>query len=227
MHPEWCGPRRDPDDSKENTEMGNTRSSGSRIKRGAAGVALAATVAAGGLTVAAFNPLASAGAQDGATTSTTSTTAAPPAPKAGGASTQRSKVVHDALASLVADHTLTQAQADAVQTRLQETARTLRGHRRERRQDLVATAASALGIPADDLRTELRSGKTVAQVAEAHGVDVGKVTGALVAEADKLIDQAVTDGTIDQARAGTLKERAATRIQRFVEQGGRRMRAGG
>jgi uncharacterized protein YidB (DUF937 family) len=192
-------------------------------------VVVAGAVALGGLTVAAFNPLASAGAQDGTTTTVAPATTAPATGAAKPA--RQSKIVTQALASLVADGTLTQAQSDAVQARLQETATTVRGerkaNRKQKRQDLVTTAATALGISADDLKADLKDGKTLEQIAEAHHVDAKKVTDALVAEADKLIDQAVTDGRIDQARAATLKDRAATRIEKFVDQGGRRARLGG
>ncbi len=212
--------------------MGTTKASGSRFKRGAAGVALAASVAVGGLTVAAINPLASAGAQDGATTTTTAAPA-----KAGGQTlrdrvkVKDSKIVHDALASLVSDGTITQAQSEAVQARLEDTATKLRGERRAavaaRRQDLVSTAATALGMTPADLKAEIKAGKTVAQVADEHHVDLQKVTDALTAEIDKAIDQAVTSGKIDQARADTMKSKVGPRVQAFLEQGGRRARTGG
>ena len=194
----------------------------SNIRRGAAGLAVAGAVALGGLTVAAFNPLTSAGAQEGATTTT--------APPASAKAHKPSKIVTDALASLVADGTLTQAQADAVRTRLQETAKSVRAERKanrtERRQDLIATAATALGITPEDLLAELKAGKTITEIAEANDVDPKDVTDALVAEADQLVDQAVSDGKIDAARADSLKEKAAKRVARFVEQGGRRARNG-
>jgi polyhydroxyalkanoate synthesis regulator phasin len=47
----------------------------------------------------------------------------------------------------------------------------------------LATAAEALGITEDELRTALEGGQSIAQVAEAEGVDVQTVVDALVAEA--------------------------------------------
>ena len=64
----------------------------------------AATLATGGLTVAALNPLSSAGAQEQATPDTAT---GPPDPRP-------AHPRHDVLDELVADGTLTQAQADAV-----------------------------------------------------------------------------------------------------------------
>src|SRR3954447_26598046 len=47
----------------------------------------------------------------------------------------------------------------------------------------LETAATALGITPDELRTELEAGKTIAQVAGEKGVDVQTVIDALVADA--------------------------------------------
>lgn len=82
-------------------------------------------------------------------------------------------------------------------------------------------AATALGISESELHDELRSGKTIAEVAEAKGVDVQTVVDALVADATRRIDQAVTDGDITAERAASLKEGLAERINRLVNEGGR------
>lgn len=54
-------------------------------------------------------------------------------------------------------------------------------------------AANAIGITADELKTELMNGKTIADVATEHGVDVQKVVDAIVAEATKNLNDVVTD----------------------------------
>jgi hypothetical protein len=51
-------------------------------------------------------------------------------------------------------------------------------------------AASAIGISAEDLRSALDGGKTIAQVAADHGVEVQKVIDAMVAEAQARLDAA-------------------------------------
>jgi polyhydroxyalkanoate synthesis regulator phasin len=192
------------------------------IRRMAAGAALAGAVAVGGLTVAAINPLGVAGAQDG---STTTTTVAPPAAK-GAAPKGARKVVQDALASLVADGTLTQPQADAVAARLQETAKAARAEhkarRTERRQEMLKVAADAIGISTDDLKAQLKDGTTLKQVAEANDVDPQKVIDALVKAANERIDAAVQPGKLDSARADAAKQRVADRIERVVNDGFRR-----
>ena len=113
-----------------------------------------------------------------------------------------------ALAPLVTDGTLTQAQADKVITAI-ESAAPARGRRGGKRAELVA---STIGITVEELRTELGTTKSVADVAQAHNVDVQKVIDALVADATKHIDQAVTDGKLTAARAATEKSTLVDRI---------------
>jgi hypothetical protein len=58
----------------------------------------------------------------------------------------------------------------------------------------LETAANALGMSVEDLRTELQAGKTIAQVAGEKGVDVQTVIDALVADATTRITDAVNNG---------------------------------
>jgi hypothetical protein len=57
-------------------------------------------------------------------------------------------------------------------------------------------AASYLGLTAAQLRAELESGKTLAQVATAQGKSVDGLKQALLADAKSHLEQAVTDGKI-------------------------------
>ena len=77
-------------------------------------------------------------------------------------------------------------------------------------------AAEALGVSADDLRSELRDGKTIADVAEEKGVDVQTVIDAMVNEATSRIDQRVADGDLDADRAAELKQDLPERITDLV-----------
>jgi hypothetical protein len=115
----------------------------------------------------------------------------------------------DALAKLVTAGTLTQAQADAVTTAL-EAARPEGGPGRGGGPGLTV-AATALGIDASDLRTQLQAGKTIAQVASANGVDLQKVIDAIVAAEKTHLAEAVADGSLTQAQAD---ERAANATER-------------
>ncbi|HSH59574.1 MAG TPA: hypothetical protein VK988_08025 [Acidimicrobiales bacterium] len=87
-------------------------------------------------------------------------------------------------------------------------------------------AATALNMSVEDLRNQLRDGKTIAAVAKEKGVDVQKVIDALVGEATQRIDQAVKDGKITAEQAGRKKQNLAARITRMVNEGRPRRGAG-
>jgi hypothetical protein len=78
-------------------------------------------------------------------------------------------------------------------------------------------AATAIGIPADQLRTELQ-GKSLAQVAQAHGKTAADVATALKNAAHTRIDQAVTSGRLTAAQAATEKTNVDQRIDQLVNQ---------
>ncbi|HEV8114603.1 MAG TPA: hypothetical protein VGP53_00080, partial [Acidimicrobiales bacterium] len=64
-----------------------------------------------------------------------------------------------------------------------------------------ATAAKAIGSSEADLKTALGNGQSVAQVAQAKGVDPAKVISALVDEAKAKLAEEVKAGRITQAQA--------------------------
>ena len=105
----------------------------------------------------------------------------------------------DALAPLVTDGTITQAQADEVIEALRE-ARPERafGHHRFHAAQAVL---DVLGIEADALRDALAGGQTLAEVAEANGTTAQAVIDAMVGEAEERLDQAVEDGRLTEDEA--------------------------
>lgn len=62
-------------------------------------------------------------------------------------------------------------------------------------------AAEAIGISADDLRAALHDGQTIAEVAEANGVDVSTVADAMVADAQAHLADEVAEGHLTQDEA--------------------------
>ncbi len=74
----------------------------------------------------------------------------------------------------------------------------------------LAAAAQALNMTTTDLSTAFQSGKTLQQLATEKGVDLQKVNDAITAahreEVRTQIKQAVTDGTLTQAKADWLLE---------------------
>jgi hypothetical protein len=63
----------------------------------------------------------------------------------------------------------------------------------EHRGESLATAAEAIGITEDELRAALQDGQSIAQVAEAEGVDVQVVIDALVADATERLEEAISN----------------------------------
>jgi hypothetical protein len=160
-------------------------------------------------------------ASDPSTTTTAPAAPATPAPSSGSAAAPKGDWAKSVLDGLVAKGTITQAQADEILAALQA-ARPDHGpgpggkggpHGFGR--DLDA-AAQALGMTADELRTALQGGQSLADVAKAKGVDVSKVVDALVAQLKAHLDEEVKSGKHTQAEADQILAEAKTRIDAFV-----------
>ena len=67
------------------------------------------------------------------------------------------------------------------------------------------TVAGALGISAEDLRSESAKGQSIADIAKSKHVDVSTVVDALVKDATSKIDAAEKAGHLTQDRAAKLK----------------------
>ena len=127
------------------------------------------------------------------------------------------------LAPLVQNGTITQAQADAVIAAI-EAARPAdgphggfgRGPGGPGKGFGLDEAAAALGMTPDQLRTALAGGQSLADLAKDKGVDLTKVTDALVAAYTKHEQDEVTAGSETQAEAD--KEIAAfkTKVDEIV-----------
>lgn len=66
------------------------------------------------------------------------------------------------------------------------------GRRGPGRGEFLETAASVIGVTADDLKAALKSGQSIADVATANGVDPQAVIDALVAEATDKVTERIT-----------------------------------
>lgn len=111
--------------------------------------------------------------------------------------------------------TLTQAQGDALKARLQAgDIGALWGRGRSKgpgkqalanvRQAMLDAAAQKLGMTAADLIAQLRSGQTLAQIAQSKGVAEQEVINAALAAAKTQLDQAVANGSLTQAQADAI-----------------------
>lgn len=90
----------------------------------------------------------------------------------------------------------------------------------------LAVAATALSMTEADLRTELEAGKSIAQVAEAKGVEVATVVDALVAERTAHITAHVAEGKLTQEKADQLIAGLEERVTEMVNKTGSPMRGG-
>lgn len=176
---------------------------------------IAAAVAAAALGGAAagaavFNVPVIAGAQSTSTAAPVTPPAAPP-------------WMTDALKKLVDAGTINQSQADAVSQAL-VAARPQGGPHGPggpggpgpRGAPDLAAAAKAIGIDDAALRDAVKSGKTIAQVAQDHGVDPQKVIDAIVADLKTHLDADVAAGRITQAQADQRLADAPTHISDLV-----------
>ena len=188
------------------------------IKRSVAITAIAASTLGGVAAGAAFFTPAIAGAQDDVV-------------EAEQAAPERGERISEALQVLVDDGTLTEAQRDAVVETLQN-ARPDRGEFRERLGQRgprgAGEIAEILGLEGSEMREALRNGSSIAELAEAQGIDSADIVDAIVARAEDRLDTAVENGRIDDVQAAEMLTRTAERAEDLVngeiEFGGRRGR---
>jgi len=103
-----------------------------------------------------------------------------------------------------------------------------RGHRGDRgdRGDRGAAIAELLGLETDELREARQSGSTLAEIAEANGVDREALVDAIVAAKTEKINDRVAAGDVDAAdaqdRLDGLEDRVSERIDRIKGDRGNR-----
>ena len=136
--------------------------------------------------------------------------------------------LRETLQALVDEGTISDEQADAVASHLVEN-RPERGPRGEDGRRPLGKAfgvgvgsevlTDLLGIDAAELRTQLRDGATLADIAAASDVEAQEVVDALVAELAERLENAVENGRIDQAQADEKLAEAEVKITERVENG--------
>ena len=132
------------------------------------------------------------------------------------------KALENQVDAAVAAGRLTKEQGDALKQRIESGQAPLffgpgfGGHDRGHHLGDLDAAASYLGLTEDQLRTQLQSGKTLADVAKAQGRSVDGLIDALVADAKEHLDDAVADGRITKAQEdqilADLKQRITDRV---------------
>jgi hypothetical protein len=128
--------------------------------------------------------------------------------------------IKDALAGLVKDGTITQAQADKVATTLDQKLPE-RGFRQGLRFGAgLDEVADILGITPAELRTQLRSGKTLAEIAKTKNISQATLVDKLVAAAKSSLAAEVKAGWLTQARADAIAKNLSSRITEMVTRTG-------
>jgi len=139
----------------------------------------------------------------------------------------RSTRLTEVLQPLVDDATITAAQLTAIVETLDAVGPVGGGHRggggmgRDMGRGMgLDAAAEVLDLTADELRTELGEGQTLAEVATAQGVEVQAVIDTLVTDAGTHLAEHVADGDITQAEADEKLAEMTERITTSVNDGG-------
>ena len=81
----------------------------------------------------------------------------------------------------------------------------------------LALAAAYVGISTEQLRTEVRAGKSLAQIAVAHGKSRAGLVGALVAPAKQRLDGLLAAKKLTAARHARLLALATKGVERLID----------
>jgi hypothetical protein len=77
-------------------------------------------------------------------------------------------------------------------------------------------AAGAIGTSPSEVRIDFANGRSIAEIAAAHGVPVGRVVDAVVADAAAKLDRAVAEGRTSPTAAERFKARLPRWATRLV-----------
>jgi hypothetical protein len=127
------------------------------------------------------------------------------------------KALEDRVDAAVAAGKLTKAEGDALKARIESGGLPLffgglHGPGGRHLAKELHAAAAYLGLTAAQVRTDLESGKTLAQIAQAEGKSVPGLVDALVAAARKDLDAAVATGRLTKAQEQSILSRLKQRI---------------
>jgi hypothetical protein len=81
----------------------------------------------------------------------------------------------------------------------------------------LGQVAKYLDITPEQLRTELRAGKSLAQIATDHGKSVDGLVDAWVAKAKERLDKAVEQGRLTRERADQMLQRLRDALEKAVQ----------
>ena len=184
-------------------------------------IATLSVITALGAGAFALNAVLPAGASNTSVTQTASSDPANPSKCAG----PRAKF-KDVLDGLVQNNTITQDQEDKIIQAFKDAApangprkggrggKAMRAH--NVLEGMADAAAKAIGIPTADLVNEVKSGKSVADVAREHNVDPATVVQAIVDAGTTKVDDAVTNGKLTNDQGDKIKAHLSDAATKFV-----------
>jgi hypothetical protein len=158
-------------------------------------------MALGSVLTLALNPLGAASALVGA--------AAP-------AKGNQKGVLQQALDTLVGNGTINQSQANAIQNQVRTNRDARLAQRPALRKGVVQEIAAKFNMSLKDLVAELRTGKSLADVAKEKGVDPVALGQQIVAALDARIDAAVAKHRLTTDEANTMKQALPGRVTAFL-----------
>lgn len=91
---------------------------------------------------------------------------------------------------------------------------------RPARAALGAAVASYLGLTPAELRTQLRAGKSLAQIATAQGKTVAGLKATILAAAKARLDRFVAAGRLSEAQEQSLLDRLSSHLDQMVDRTG-------
>ncbi len=92
----------------------------------------------------------------------------------------------------------------------------LRSHRRQIAHAVVAISAKTIGVSDQSLVSDLRSGTSIADIANEHAVSPQTVVNALVKAADAALGKAVTNHKLTSAQATKIEGVLPGRVTKLV-----------
>ncbi len=82
--------------------------------------------------------------------------------------------------------------------------------------NMMDSVSKLLGMDPAEVRTERRSGKSLAQIAETKGISKDKLVDSIVEQRKSQLDQGVANGNISQEQAEYCEENMAQRVEEGV-----------
>ncbi len=84
-------------------------------------------------------------------------------------------------------------------------------------QSLVDVTAEVTGLSVEQVVTQLQTGKTFAEIAQAHGKTAADLVNAFVADRKAVLDKAVADGRITQQVADAMPATRKANVEQHVD----------